>query len=313
MSTVEVAKVETVVRTFEVPLAESWDGRTLETRIVPYNQPATVADPPHFDPYEEVWMPKVFQRQLSTPGRDKVLMNVEHEEGIRGVVGQSLELAERDDGLYGSFGIHENSDGDKALTMIRNGFFTGVSLDARLLSSRRVDGIVQRVRAHLTHVSLCRWPAFADARVLALRTDNTDAGDEEPTPQPPPVLERSADVDERLAALGFEAVTRVATTEQAWDGSAARYTDEQYRAATLFCRPGDGPVKQRCSLPVLEPDGTLNVNALGAAAAALAGGRSPLADVTRADKAAAARKLIRYYNQAGKEPPAGLRAIAQSA
>jgi hypothetical protein len=64
---------------------------------------------------------------------------------------------------------------------------------------------------------------------------------------------------------------------------------------------------------VLEPDGTLNVNALGAAAGALAGGRGGLANTTAAQKATAARKLIRYYNQAGMDVPPGLRQIAGAA
>jgi hypothetical protein len=55
------------------------------------------------------------------------------------------------------------------------------------------------------------------------------------------------------------------------------------------------------------------VNALGAAAGALAGGRAPLANVTAAMKATAARKLIRYYGAAGVEPPTGLRKLAGSA
>jgi HK97 family phage prohead protease len=190
---------ETLVRSFELPLADCWDGRTLDTRIVPYNQSAQVADPPHFEPYTEMFLPGSFQRQLTTPGRDKVLLNFEHEQGIRGVIGRSLRFHDTDDGLHGSFGVDENSDGDKALSMIRDGFLTGLSLEFRALSSRRVDGVTQRVRAHLDKVSLCRYPAYDDARVLAVR--------EEPPDPPVParfVLERDQRTDERMAALGFE-------------------------------------------------------------------------------------------------------------
>jgi hypothetical protein len=96
-----------------------------------------------------------------------------------------------------------------------------------------------------------------------------------------------------------------AVTRKPWDGSAARFTDEQYQRSCLIDRGGDAPVKQRCSLPVLEPNGDLNANALGAAA-----GRLNQVQATSAQKATAARKLIRYYGQADMDPPASLRAIA---
>jgi hypothetical protein len=58
-------------------------------------------------------------------------------------------------------------------------------------------------------------------------------------------------------------------------------------------------------LPVLEPDGTLNVNALAAAAGRLGQVQAPAAM-----KATAARKLARYYRMAGMNPPAGVMSTA---
>jgi HK97 family phage prohead protease len=301
----------TLVRSFELPLADSWDGRTLDVRIVPYNRSAVVSDPPDFRPYQEMFMPGAFERQLTTAGRDKVLLNFEHEQGIRGVVGHSLRFADSGDELIASFGVHENSDGDKALLMVREGLLTGLSLEFAALSSRRVGGVVQRLRAQLDKVSLCRYPAYPDAQVLAVRQEPDQAADTAAVVVAD--LARSSDVDELLATLAFEPLSRTAKTERAWDGSPGRFTDEQYQAAALLCRPGDKPLKERCSLPVLEPDGTLNVNALAAAAGALAGGRGGLTNVTLAMKAAAARKLVRYYNQAAVDPPAALRQLAGSA
>lgn len=297
----------TLVRAIELPLSDGWDGRTLDLQIVPYNEPTTVADPPDFQPYREMFLPGAFERQLKTPGRDRVFLNFEHEKGIRGIVGQSLSFRDGERGLEASFGVHENSDGDKALMLVQNRVLTGISLEYRPLSSRRLDGVVQRVRAQLDKVSLCRFPAYPTAEVLAVREEPETT---EPPVAPPPKFERSTDVDERLAALGFEPLVRIATTSAAWDGSPARYTDEQYRAAALFCRGTDAPPKEDCSLPVLEPTGALNVNALGAAAAALAGARGGLANATREQKAQAARKLVRYYNVAKMEAPESLRKLA---
>src|SRR6185369_2204365 len=105
------------------------DGRTIDMRIVPYNTPATVADPPHYQPYEEVWMPGAFDRQLKAANRVAAWLNFEHEQGIRGIIGHGNELRDAQDGLHGSFRVMENPDGDKALQLVRDGVLTGISLE----------------------------------------------------------------------------------------------------------------------------------------------------------------------------------------
>src|SRR4029077_6474695 len=134
MSTIETTDefaVErvTFVRSFELPLADAWDGRTLDVRVVPYNVPTTRDDPPRFTPYRESFLRGAFEKQLTTPGRDRVCLNVEHEQGFRGAIGRSLKFSDHEDGLHGSFGVLENADGDKALSLIRDGFLTGLSLE----------------------------------------------------------------------------------------------------------------------------------------------------------------------------------------
>jgi HK97 family phage major capsid protein len=54
----------------------------------------------------------------------------------------------------------------------------------------------------------------------------------------------------------------------AWDGSASRFTDEQYARSCILDRgPDAGPAKQRYSLPVRDPDGTLNCDGVASARA----------------------------------------------
>jgi len=203
MTIVELETNPLFVRAFGL-LPESWDGHTLETRVVPYNQPATVADPPHFIPYQEMFVPGVFSKQLSTPGRDKVLLNFEHEEGIRGNIGHSLKFYDREDGLYGDFKVSDESDGTKALELINAGFLSGLSVEfhPNPNGNRLVNGIVHRTSARLNRVSLCRYPAYEGAQVLAVREEP-----EEPPPPPPEVFRvepMAPELVERLAALGIE-------------------------------------------------------------------------------------------------------------
>jgi len=100
-------------------------------------------------------------------------------------------------------------------------------------------------------------------------------------------------------------------SERPWSAyTEADYTIEQWHAACLV-HLHDGPPtsKSQCKLPVKTPNGALNRNGVHAAAAALAGARSPL-KASSEQKAKAASALRRYYQQLGETPPDSL---AQSA
>lgn len=97
------------------------------------------------------------------------------------------------------------------------------------------------------------------------------------------------------------------------------YTLEQWhRACLIHLHDGTPTSKAQCKLPVREPDGTLNRNAIYAAAAALAGARAPL-DAPAEQKRRAARKLIELYREMGEIAPestyriAGLRPVKRDA
>lgn len=295
------------------------DGRTLHARVVPYNVVAKVADPPHYTPYREMFVPGAFNAQLNVAHRVNVLLNYSHRQGISDVVGRGVALEDQPDGLHAAFRILEHPDGDKALSLVESGDLTGMSAEFAVRKSRTVDGVVQRIDARLANVALCRdnsseFPgakaAYPGAEVLAVRTEDDTGDEDEPPPEPTPETAMDSDLKARLEALGVVPVVFRAVVRKPWDGDPARFTDEEYARACLIDRGGDAPAKERCSLPVLEPSGDVNVNALGAAAAALRGARGGLAGVSAEAKAAAARKLLRYYRQAGMEPPPGIAMMA---
>ncbi len=162
---------QTIRRTFSASL-EPGDGRTVDCRIVPYGEQIEHNDGlgglPVGMPYREEWMAGAFAGQERAANR--VLANVEHEEGLAGIVGHGTMLREQPDGLYGSFKIHEDAAGDKALLMINEGILTTVSLEARARKTVRTrDGVIQRVKAHLRAVAFARFGAYAGATILAVR------------------------------------------------------------------------------------------------------------------------------------------------
>lgn len=96
------------------------------------------------------------------------------------------------------------------------------------------------------------------------------------------------------------------TTTKSWDGSAGRFSDQQYERSCLIKRSGSGSVKERCSLPVREPDGTLNLNALPAAAGRLGSTQN----ISDSERRGAARKLIALYKANSMDPPSKLLKVA---
>lgn len=92
--------------------------------------------------------------------------------------------------------------------------------------------------------------------------------------------------------------------------SESDYTLAQYHRACLIHRHTEPPTsKDECSLPVREPDGTLNEGGVVAAYAVLRGARGGV-KATPEQKKRAARALARLYREAGMDVPEPLRRLA---
>lgn len=190
-------------RTYAAELTPG-DGRTVDVRIVPYGEQIEHNDGlggvPKGVAYREEWVPGAFSHQERAANR--VLANVEHEAGIRGVVGHGLALREGPDGLYGSFTIHETPAGDTALILVKNGVLDTVSLEAKPDKNEVRGGVVRRVKAHLFAIAFSRFGAYRGAQVLAVREEATFEQVDAVPPDLKPV-ERDPEVVERLVRLGL--------------------------------------------------------------------------------------------------------------
>jgi hypothetical protein len=97
-----------------------------------------------------------------------------------------------------------------------------------------------------------------------------------------------------------------AISEQPWDGSASRFTIEEWRRSTLIdTGEGDEDSKARYKLPVREPNGDLNRAAVHNAAA-----RINQVDASESAVATGRRKLIAAYRALDEDPPESLTASA---
>lgn len=88
-----------------------------------------------------------------------------------------------------------------------------------------------------------------------------------------------------------------AISEEAWDGSAGRFTPEQWKRSCIL-HVCDGDEKSCHKLPIREPGGALSRRGVHAAAA-----RINQVDAPSGKVAAAKRALASAYRQLGEEPP----------
>jgi HK97 family phage prohead protease len=194
---------ELLTRAFEVAAVEV-EGRTVDVRIVPFNERARVADPPNFEPYEEQFMEGCFDHQLNAANR--VHANYEHGKGISDVVGHGVSLRAETDGYHLTSTIHRTNNGDTALELINAGALPGVSVEFHPVKNIKNGNLVQRVRANLRGFAFCRQGAYAGAQVLAVRAE-----DEEPEQTldaallPAPI---DPELVERLRAKGIKLPSR---------------------------------------------------------------------------------------------------------
>lgn len=86
--------------------------------------------------------------------------------------------------------------------------------------------------------------------------------------------------------------------------------DAYCKACLIDLNPaGQDKVQANCKLPVYEPGGALNRNAVHAAAGALAGARGGV-QAPSAVRRKSARSLVRLYRELDEEPPEAVRRLA---
>lgn len=197
----DIERPERAVLIREFAVADmSVEGRTVDVRVVPFGEVARVADPPMYEPYQEEWLPGVFDHQLNAASR--IHAKYGHSNSVLDVVGHGISLrTEPGDGYHVSTKIHQTPQGDTVLELLHDGALPCVSLEAMPVRNRPGrNGVIQRVKADLKGFAFCRQGAFAGARVLAIREEVIEET-LEPEFMPTPM---DAEIVERCRRLGIK-------------------------------------------------------------------------------------------------------------
>jgi uncharacterized protein len=156
-------KLETRSFAAEVEL-RGGDRRTLVGVAVPYGVEARIGPR----------LVETFTRgAFATTDPAEVVLTVPHPRDTQLPIGRTTELRDEPDGLHGAWYVPDTRDGNEVLALAAAGVPLGLSVGFIPLpgGSRYSDGgrRVERRAALLDHVAVVRRPAYAGARVAALR------------------------------------------------------------------------------------------------------------------------------------------------
>jgi hypothetical protein len=148
------------IRTSPIALELREDGRTLAGRVMPYNTEARIGS------YTEMFRPGAFADVDAT---QIPVLAVHDREQLP--IGRALSLTDGPAGLDGELHVSQTRLGDEVLALVRDGAATGLSVGFVPVEDRwnAKRTVVERIRAKLVEISITAFPAYQDARILAVR------------------------------------------------------------------------------------------------------------------------------------------------
>ena len=166
-------------RNFEVCEMEMRsDGRTVEGRIIPYNEVTTIREirDGKLEVFDEQFLPRsclaMTQACKRRGNASFIAYLIDHdEEHLDARIGYASEIRDAGDGGYATFRLYEGRDLDKVRSML-NESHRGLSVNfADTRPFVVVDGIRSHVQIHVDHVAATATPAYVGAGITAMRDD----------------------------------------------------------------------------------------------------------------------------------------------
>jgi uncharacterized protein len=149
------------------------DGRTLVGLAVPFDIETEVDD--GRGSYREVFRRGAFAKTVRERGQ-RVPLLVNHDHLRRLPIGVSTVLREDAAGLYSEYRVSQTREGDEVLALVRDGALDGLSIGFRPIKDRPGPAargqlpLIERIEAALREVSAVAFPAYADAKLVGVRT-----------------------------------------------------------------------------------------------------------------------------------------------
>lgn len=118
-------------------------------------------------------------------------------------IGRMISLEERDDGAYATFRVSRTRTGDEMLQLVADGVIDSFS-PGFIPGDQAADGTIRRLRA-LPEVSLVTFPAYSQAKVLAIREEETPMPEEtQPVETPTETPPAGGDLERRFDEFATE-------------------------------------------------------------------------------------------------------------
>jgi hypothetical protein len=158
---------------------EAGDGRTLVGLAVPFGVPLEVSD--WWDDYTELFCKGAFAKTIRDRAKPVPLL-LHHQRRDLGI-GRATKLVETDAGLEAEFHLTEGVQlADETLALVLDDAIGGLSIGFEPLQHRETKGphrdpptdrdLIERTEVNLREVSICNFPAFADAGVTGVRSSS---------------------------------------------------------------------------------------------------------------------------------------------
>lgn len=166
----------TIHRAIDPDVTMTGDGRTVTLRLLTFDTDYTVSDDggQHF--YAERWAPAAFKRMLGRTHGAGIPLTWEHP-SMLGLRPMPLGVSDRawdDDGALMLVGrIHRTNEGDNLVECLRERSVRGASVEAAVYESKATVGGFERRQAKILSVGFTTRPAYADAELVALRSEST--------------------------------------------------------------------------------------------------------------------------------------------
>lgn len=159
----------------DIEVRAAGEGRTIAGIFVPWERAARVSDggPSYMEMFQRGSLAKTIQER-----GPRVKFLAQHN-ARQNPLGRATLLREDAAGAYGEFVVSKTQAGDEALALVRDGALDSFSVGFAPVKHERRDNVVVRTEVRLNEVSLVTFPAYEDARVLAVREALAGLGEDD--------------------------------------------------------------------------------------------------------------------------------------